>query len=115
MGLRLWSRSELSWRWCRDSRIFSGESVRLKCSVPDVRSSWSHLWFRGSEQLPQRGQHLILWKMKVQESGKYYCEGVRDSQVGDINTLQSLPLEINVDGGWLSYKSHLSPASSVTP
>ncbi|KAL3057443.1 hypothetical protein OYC64_007840 [Pagothenia borchgrevinki] len=84
-----------------DSRIFSGESVRLKCSVPDVRSSWSHLWFRGSEQLPQHGQHLILWKMKIQESGKYYCEGVRDSQVGDIKTLQSLPLEISVDGGWV--------------
>ncbi|KAK5929443.1 hypothetical protein CgunFtcFv8_010672 [Champsocephalus gunnari] len=93
-----------------DSRIFSGESVRLKCSVPDVRSSWSHLWFRGSEQLPQRGQHLILWEMKVQESGKYYCKGVRDSHVGDVITLQSLPLEINVDGGWLILQVPAEPS-----
>ncbi|XP_042342338.1 Fc receptor-like A [Plectropomus leopardus] len=84
-----------------DSRVFSGEGVRLKCSIPDVhRSSWNYLWFRGSEQLPQFGEHLILWKMKVQESGKYYCQGVRDTVVGNIHTLQSLPLEINVDGGW---------------
>ncbi|KAK5868722.1 hypothetical protein PBY51_009712 [Eleginops maclovinus] len=85
-----------------ESRIFSGESVRLICSVPDIhRSSWNYMWFRGSEQLPQHGQHLILWNMKVEESGKYYCEGVRDTQVGNIKTLQSLPLEINVDGGWV--------------
>uniref|UniRef100_A0A8C2ZVZ3 Ig-like domain-containing protein n=1 Tax=Cyclopterus lumpus TaxID=8103 RepID=A0A8C2ZVZ3_CYCLU len=83
------------------SRVFSGESVRLKCSIPDVhKSSWDYLWFRGSEQLPQSGEHLLLWKTKVQESGKLYCQGVRDTMVGKIQTLQSLPLEINVDGGW---------------
>lgn len=82
-----------------ESRIFSGESVRLKCSIPDVhRSSWNYLWFRGSEQLPQSGEHLYLWNARVQESGKYYCQGVRDTAVGDIHTMPSLPLEINVDG-----------------
>ncbi|KAM6931814.1 high affinity immunoglobulin gamma Fc receptor I-like [Lycodopsis pacificus] len=84
-----------------DSRIFSGESVRLKCSIPDVhRSSWDYLWFRGSEQLPQHGEHLILWKPRVKDSGTFYCQGVRDTMVRNIHTLQSLPLEINVDGGW---------------
>lgn len=82
-----------------DSRIFSGESVRLKCSIPDGhRSSWNYLWFRGSEQLPQHGEHFVLWRAKIQESGKYYCQGVRDTVVGDIHTLQSLPFEVNVDG-----------------
>ncbi|XP_031717235.1 uncharacterized protein LOC116391107 isoform X1 [Anarrhichthys ocellatus] len=84
-----------------DSRIFSGESVRLKCSIPDVhRSSWDYLWFRGSEKLPQHEEHLDLWKPRIRESGKFYCQGVRDTVVGNIHTLQSLPLEINVDGGW---------------
>ncbi|XP_068567859.1 Fc receptor-like A isoform X2 [Cebidichthys violaceus] len=84
-----------------DSRIFSGESVRLKCSIPDIhKSSWDYLWFRGSEQLPQHGEHLVLWKPRVKESGTFYCQGVRDTIVGNIHTLQSLPLEINVDGGW---------------
>ncbi|XP_037632315.1 Fc receptor-like protein 5 isoform X2 [Sebastes umbrosus] len=84
-----------------DSRIFSGEGARLKCSVADAhKSSWDYLWFRGSEQLSQTGEHLVLWQPKVQESGKYYCQGVRDTAVGNIHTLQSLPLEINVDGGW---------------
>ncbi|XP_029302962.1 uncharacterized protein LOC115018213 [Cottoperca gobio] len=91
-----------------DSRIFSGESVRLKCSIPDVhRSSWNYLWFRGSEQLLQIGDHLILWKAKVQESGTFYCQGVRDTLVGNIHTRQSLPLEINVDGGYAIL--HVSP------
>lgn len=80
-------------------RIFSGESVQLRCSIPDDhRSTWSYLWFRGSEQLPQSGERLVLWKARVQQSGKYYCQGLRDTAVGNIRTLQSLPLEINVDG-----------------
>ncbi|XP_031156934.2 Fc receptor-like protein 5 isoform X2 [Sander lucioperca] len=84
-----------------DSRIFSGESVRLTCSIPDVhKSTWTYLWFRESKQLPQSGKDLILWNAKVQESGKYYCQGVRDTLVGNMHTLQSLPLEIYVDGGW---------------
>ncbi|XP_041668167.1 high affinity immunoglobulin gamma Fc receptor I-like [Cheilinus undulatus] len=84
-----------------DSRVFSGESVRLKCSLPVVHSlSWSYLWFRGSEQLSQVGEHLYLWHTKAKDSGKYYCQGVRESIVGDISTIQSLPVEINVDGGW---------------
>ncbi|KAM9359483.1 high affinity immunoglobulin gamma Fc receptor I-like [Symphorus nematophorus] len=84
-----------------DSRIFSGENARLKCSVPDVRnSSWSYLWFRGPEQLLHRGEHLLLWKPHITESGKYYCQGVRDTAVGNIHTLKSLPVEINVDGGY---------------
>lgn len=82
-----------------DSRIFSGESVRLTCSIPDVhKSTWTYLWFRESKQLPQSGKDLILWNAKVQESGKYYCQGVRDTLVGNMHTLQSLPLEIYVDG-----------------
>ncbi|XP_078102187.1 high affinity immunoglobulin gamma Fc receptor I-like [Sander vitreus] len=84
-----------------DSRIFSGESVRLTCSIPDAhKSSWTYLWFRESKQLSQSGKDLILWNAKVQESGKFYCQGVRDTLVGNIHTLQSLPLEIYVDGGW---------------
>uniref|UniRef100_A0AAQ4NPW8 Ig-like domain-containing protein n=1 Tax=Gasterosteus aculeatus aculeatus TaxID=481459 RepID=A0AAQ4NPW8_GASAC len=85
-----------------DSRIFSGESVRLKCSVPDVhRSDWKYLWFRGSDRLPQIEEHLVIWKSKVKHSGKYHCQGVRNTVVRNIHTLKSLPLEINVDGGWV--------------
>ncbi|XP_030294462.1 high affinity immunoglobulin gamma Fc receptor I-like [Sparus aurata] len=83
-----------------DPRIFSGESVRLKCSISDVRSTWDYLWFRGSERLPPRGEHLLLWRTHIKQSGNYYCQGVRDSAVGDIHTSKSLPVEINVDGGW---------------
>ena len=81
-----------------DLRIFSGESVRLKCSVTDVRSTWNYLWFKGSERLPQHGEQLLLWRAHVKQSGNYYCQGVRDSAVGDIHTSKSLPVEINVDG-----------------
>lgn len=81
-----------------DPRIFSGESVRLKCSISDVRSTWDYLWFRGSERLPPRGEHLLLWRTHIKQSGNYYCQGVRDSAVGDIHTSKSLPVEINVDG-----------------
>nr|XP_020491835.1 high affinity immunoglobulin gamma Fc receptor I-like [Labrus bergylta] len=84
-----------------DSRIFSGENVQLKCSVPIVHTlSWNYLWYRGSEKLHWVGEHLHLWDTKVKDSGKYYCQGVRETLVGDILTLQSLPVEINVDGGW---------------
>lgn len=81
-----------------DWRIFSGDSVRLKCNIPDRRSTWSYQWFRGLKQLPQSGEHFSLWRAHVKESGKYYCQGVRDTAFGKFYTLQSLPLEINVDG-----------------
>ncbi|XP_034557731.1 high affinity immunoglobulin gamma Fc receptor I-like [Notolabrus celidotus] len=85
----------------QDSRIFSGENARLKCSIPsNHRSSWRFWWFKGSEQLPQVGEHLVLWNTKVKDSGKFYCQGVRDTDVGDVLTLQSLPVEIIVYGGW---------------
>lgn len=80
-------------------RIFSGESVKLKCSVPDVhRSTWSYLWFRGPEQLPQTEEYLVLWSAQVKDSGKFYCQGVRDTVVGKKHTLPSRPVEITVDG-----------------
>ncbi|XP_018557658.1 high affinity immunoglobulin gamma Fc receptor I [Lates calcarifer] len=84
-----------------DSRIFSGESVRLRCSIPDIHSSrWNYQWFKGSERLPQSEEVFILWKARVTDSGKFYCQGSRDTAVGNIYTLESLPVEINVDGGW---------------
>lgn len=85
----------------KESRVFSGESIRLRCRVPDQRSAWSYLWFKESEKLPQTEQHLVLWKARVQESGKYYCQGWRETVVGNIYTLQSLPVEIKVDGKML--------------
>ncbi|XP_039985886.1 uncharacterized protein LOC120791524 [Xiphias gladius] len=88
-----------------DSTIFSGEDVRLRCSIPDAhRSNWNYLWFRGSELLPQSGEQLVLWKVKIKDGGKIYCQGVRDTVVGNIYTLQSLPMELNVDGGWAILK-----------
>ncbi|XP_068601853.1 low affinity immunoglobulin gamma Fc region receptor III-A-like [Brachionichthys hirsutus] len=84
-----------------NSRIFSGDSVKLKCSIPDVhKSSWSYLWFRGSEQLPGNQRHLILRNAHIEESGKFYCQGVRDELMGKRSTLHSNPVEIAVDGGW---------------
>ncbi|XP_071352929.1 Fc receptor-like A [Trachinotus anak] len=84
-----------------DSRIFSGEDARLRCSIPDIHNSrWDYLWFRGSEQLTQTGEYFVLWNAGVRDGGKFYCKGVRDTAVGNIYTLQSLPVEINVDGGW---------------
>ncbi|XP_070761696.1 high affinity immunoglobulin epsilon receptor subunit alpha-like [Enoplosus armatus] len=84
-----------------ESSIFSGESVELKCSISDPnQATWSYRWFRESKQLPQKGENLILWKAHIKESGKFYCQGARDTIVGDILSLKSLPVEINVDGGW---------------
>ncbi|XP_041851028.1 high affinity immunoglobulin epsilon receptor subunit alpha-like [Melanotaenia boesemani] len=92
-------------------RIFSGETVQLRCSVPVTYSSdWSFLWFRGSEKLAQTGDTLILWNINVKESGKYSCHGERQSVVGPIHTQRSLPVEINVDGGWAILQASPHPA-----
>lgn len=106
-----------------DSTIFSGEDVRLRCSIPDAhRSNWNYLWFRGSELLPQSGEQLVLWKVKIKDGGKIYCQGVRDTVVGNIYTLQSLPMELNVDGKILFIfiiknllDLHIQPHSSLFP
>ncbi|KAM3616533.1 uncharacterized protein V6R79_019491 [Siganus canaliculatus] len=83
------------------SSIFSGESFELKCSIPDVyRSSWTYQWFRGNERLPHSGEQLIVWGAHIRDSGKYSCQGVRNTAVGDLRTHQSVPVEISVDGGW---------------
>ncbi|XP_075892313.1 Fc receptor-like protein 3 isoform X1 [Nelusetta ayraudi] len=79
-----------------DGRIFSGENVLLKCTIPD-EATWSYLWFKGSEQLPHSGQNLFLWKAQFRDSGTYYCQGVREMT---IKTQKSQPIEITVDGGW---------------
>ncbi|XP_029373142.1 uncharacterized protein LOC115052864 [Echeneis naucrates] len=85
----------------REPRIFSGEGARLRCSIPDVYgSTWHYQWFRGSEQLAQTGEDLVLWNANVRDGGKFYCKGVRNTEVGRTHTLQSLPVEITVDGGW---------------
>lgn len=81
------------------SRIFSGEGVQFRCSIPDGRrSTWHYRWFKGSEELHERGPVLVLWKAHIDDTGKFYCQGVRSTVVGDIHTLQSLPVEIFVDG-----------------
>uniref|UniRef100_A0A3B4ZV27 Ig-like domain-containing protein n=1 Tax=Stegastes partitus TaxID=144197 RepID=A0A3B4ZV27_9TELE len=84
-----------------NSRIFTGESIRLRCSIlGDGRSVWNYLWFRGAEQLPYSGQEFSLWNAEVKESGKFSCQGERDTAIGSIHTAQSQPVEIHVDGGW---------------
>lgn len=81
------------------SRIFSGENVRLRCSIPDPHNStWHYMWFQGSKELQQHEQEFILWRARIQDSGKFYCQGVSDRTVKQIRTLQSLPVEIMVDG-----------------
>lgn len=98
-----------------DSRVFSGEGVRLRCSIPDAHmSTWQYHWFRGSEKLPERGQILDLWSVRIDDTGKYSCLGVRDTVVGDIHTLQSLPVEIFVDGEIDTTTNILAPSHYPT-
>ncbi|RVE64923.1 hypothetical protein OJAV_G00130550 [Oryzias javanicus] len=88
-----------------NSRIFSGEGLHLRCSIPDVHSNWSVEWFRGSERLPENGENFKLWNAHIKEGGKFSCQGARESVVGIIRTMQSLPVEIDVDGGWAILKA----------
>ncbi|CAN9511453.1 unnamed protein product [Ophioblennius macclurei] len=82
------------------SKIFTGEGIRLTCSVPDDQSSvWGYQWFRDSEQLPQTFETFSLWNAKMKESGNFSCRGVRDVRFEKLYTLKSLPVEIRVDGG----------------
>lgn len=93
-----------------DARIFSGESVRLKCSVRDPRMSiWNYYWFRESEQLPQFGEHLVLQQAHIRDSGKYSCQGVRETMLKTLRTQQSVAIEIIVDGKclFIGIKRHL--------
>lgn len=71
----------------------------MKCSVPDsYKSNWNFWWYRDDQKLTYAGETLTLWNVGVKEDGSYTCKGVRDSAVGNIYTIESLPLEINVDG-----------------
>ncbi|KAG7215605.1 hypothetical protein INR49_022131 [Caranx melampygus] len=95
----------------KESRIFSGQSVKLKCSVPDIhKSTWNFLWYKEAEKLPFTGETLSLWNIGVKEDGIYTCKGVRDTAVGNIYTLESLPVQINVDGGWAILRAPHDPA-----
>lgn len=82
-----------------NSRIFTGESLHLRCSIPDIHgSNWSVEWFRGSEKLPETGENFKLWNANIKASGKFSCQGARKTMIGIIRTLQSVPVEIEVDG-----------------
>ncbi|XP_047246523.1 Fc receptor-like A [Girardinichthys multiradiatus] len=92
------------------SRIFTGERLHLRCIIPDVyKVSWDYLWFRGSVQLPWSGEVLQLWNANIKESGKYFCQGKRETQVGSIKTQRSLPEEIHVDGGFVILQTPQHP------
>lgn len=98
-----------------DSRILSGEGVRLRCSVPDARmSNWHYRWFQGSKMLGDRGQILELWSARIDDTSKYSCQGVRDTAVGEVHTLQSLPVEILVDGEVHTTSNILAPSHYPT-
>ena len=81
-----------------DSRIFSGESVRLNCSIAgEISTSWRYQWFRGEQQLLE-SEEFYLWNANHRESGKYSCQGTSERDIlGPVETTHSLPLEINVD------------------
>lgn len=80
------------------SRVFSGEHVQLRCSIPDGRkSSWNYLWFKGTGRLEHHAEMLTL-KGFLSDSGEFQCQGVRDTAVGNIYTQKSPPVEINMDG-----------------
>ncbi|KAM9801654.1 high affinity immunoglobulin epsilon receptor subunit alpha-like [Neosynchiropus ocellatus] len=83
------------------SRIFSGESLKLRCKVvDDYNSTWSIQWFRDSRLLPQGGDLLYLREVTVEANGKYFCQGVRDTSQGYLSTKSSPSVEVQVDGGW---------------
>ncbi|KAM9812467.1 low affinity immunoglobulin gamma Fc region receptor III-A-like [Syngnathus typhle] len=92
------------------SRVFFGEHVQLRCSIPDGnKSKWNYLWFKGSEQLERHAEILTLQGFHS-DSGAFRCQGVRDSAVGNIYTQKSPPVEINVDGGWAILQVPQHPA-----
>ncbi|KAG7235950.1 hypothetical protein INR49_001742 [Caranx melampygus] len=68
------------------------------------------LWYKEAEKLPFTGETLSLWNIGVKEDGIYTCKGVRDTAVGNIYTLESLPVQINVDGGWAILRAPHDPA-----
>lgn len=76
-----------------DVRIFPGDNVQLRCTIPD-EATWNFLWFKGSEQLPQSGDDLFIWRAQFRDSGTYRCQGLR----GTVESQQSQPLQITVDG-----------------
>ncbi|XP_049581496.1 high affinity immunoglobulin gamma Fc receptor I [Syngnathus scovelli] len=92
------------------SRVFLGEHVQLRCSIPDgSKSIWNYLWFKGSKQLEHHTEMLTLQGFHS-DSGAFQCRGVRDSAVGNIYTRKSPPVEINVDGGWAILQVPQHPA-----
>uniref|UniRef100_A0A7N8XR60 Ig-like domain-containing protein n=1 Tax=Mastacembelus armatus TaxID=205130 RepID=A0A7N8XR60_9TELE len=107
-----------------DSRIFSGETVRLRCRIPDNWSASTYLWFLGSEQLGQSGQHLILWNTRIDVDGGWAILKVSPSPglVGNTLTLTcrvrgNTPLHeviLYKDGVEVMRQNGLNPHFSVT-
>lgn len=84
------------------STVFIGDNVRLKCNPPvtPYTATWTYIWHHGTQQLPHFEELLIILDINTRQSGKYYCQAIRDTSVQDIPTLLSVPVELKVDGGW---------------
>ncbi|KAM8853066.1 low affinity immunoglobulin gamma Fc region receptor III-B-like [Synchiropus picturatus] len=83
------------------SKVFSGENLKLRCQVlDDYNSAWSIQWFRDLQLLPREGDVLYLRRVSVEANGKYSCRGVRGTDLGNLYTKSSPPVEVQVDGGW---------------
>ncbi|XP_076837071.1 high affinity immunoglobulin gamma Fc receptor I-like isoform X2 [Brachyhypopomus gauderio] len=92
-------------------RLFSGEDVQLRCSVPeDPLSSWRYQWFLNGV-LTSSAEVYHLKNAHVLQTGSYTCQGEKDLKEWPylISSLQSDLLNVHVDGGWVLLQAPTEP------
>ncbi|XP_062843869.1 high affinity immunoglobulin gamma Fc receptor I-like [Trichomycterus rosablanca] len=92
-----------------EQRLFSGEDVQLTCGVPDdLSSSWMYQWFHDGEPV-NSWQVYHLRNARVQQSGSYTCEAQKGFWPNVVTALQSDPINVHVDGGWVLLRAPVEP------
>jgi len=82
-----------------NARIFSGDTIRLRCIILDERSTWSPSWLRNNVKIPATAEGEVnISPAQTEHSGNYSCYGVRRTDVGDMFTNKSAPVEMTVTG-----------------
>ena len=69
-----------------DSRVFTGETVNLKCVINSDHSDWRYEWYKDSVILQTSDRYtvnrdtLTIRGATESDQGQYWCKGQRDGR-----------------------------------
>uniref|UniRef100_A0AAY4CAX7 Ig-like domain-containing protein n=1 Tax=Denticeps clupeoides TaxID=299321 RepID=A0AAY4CAX7_9TELE len=85
------------------TKVFSTESVVMKCEIQPSSTDWRYKWYRNGQEVPDptNGNKYSISRTNKEHSGEYTCQGVHS--IRTVATGGSNVIQLTVDG---KYSKH---------